>query len=100
LKTLKALFCLFTLIFLCSHAIGQTYTQTYKDKCTGEIKLVTTQYINGNAVVSFYNQVRVFTPTEVQSGVVQAWLNGVYAAYSTMGCPTNQVVQQTVNQTV
>jgi len=79
---------------------GQTYTQSYVDKCTGEIKLVTTSYVNGNAIVSFYNQVKTFTPAEVQSGLVQTWLNGVYAQYSTMACPTNQVVQQTVQNTV
>ena len=35
-------------------ANGQVYTQTFIDKCTGETKIATTTYINGNAVVSFY----------------------------------------------
>lgn len=79
---------------------GQTYTQTYVDKCTGEVKTVTTTYVNGNAVVSFYNQVRTFTPIEVANGTVQTWLNTVFAQYSSMACPTSQVVQQTVQNTV
>jgi len=59
------------IIVICScaqTAIGQTYTQTYKDKCTGEIKVATTTITNGFATVSFYNQVRVFSPQEVMAG--------------------------------
>ena len=48
---------------------GQVFTQTFIDKCTGEIKIASTTYVGGNAVVSFYNQVRTFTPLEVQSGI-------------------------------
>jgi len=81
-------------------ANGQIFTQTYVDKCTGEIKTVTTNHINGNTVVSFYNQIRTFTPAEVQSGAVQTWLNTVYAQYNSMACPTSQVVQQAVQNTV
>lgn len=101
MKALKSF--LFSVFIFCLawKANGQTtYTQSYVDKCSGELKLVNTTFVNGNAVVSFYNQIKVFTPLEVQSGIVQTWLNGVYAAYSAMGCPTNVVVQQTVNQTV
>ena len=79
---------------------AQTYTQTFVDKCSGQIKTATTTMVNGNAVVSFYDQVKIFTPLEVQSGAVKLWLNSVYLAYSTMGCPTNIVVQQTVQQAV
>lgn len=90
----------FILVLFCQFVNGQTYTQTYVDKCSGEIKVATTTYTNGYATVSFYNQVKTFTPLEVQSGAVQIWLNATYAAYSTMACPTNQVVQQTVTQAV
>ena len=44
------------IILFANKANGQTYTQTFIDKCTGEVKVATTTYINGNAVVSFYNQ--------------------------------------------
>ena len=54
-------------------ANGQTYTQTFIDKCSGEKKIATTTMFNGYATVSFYNQVRTFTPQEVQTGVVQSW---------------------------
>ena len=90
----------FILIMFCQIAIGQTYTQTYKDKCSGEIKVATTTMVNGYATVSFYNQVRVFSPLEVQSGAAQLWISATYTAYNTTGCPTNVVVQQTVQATV
>lgn len=77
---------------------GQTISQTFVDKCTGETKVATIQYVNGNAVVSFYNQIRVFTPIEVQSGAMQTWLLSVYNTYANLSCATNPVVQQAVQQ--
>jgi len=63
------------ILFFSFTSKGQTImTQTFVDKCTGEIKIATTTYVNGNAVVSFYNQIKTFTPSQVQSGVLQAWL--------------------------
>jgi hypothetical protein len=75
-------------------------TQTFIDKCSGELKIATTTYVNGNAVVLFYNQIKTFTPAQVQSGELQIWLQQTYLAYNSTGCPTNIVVQQTVQQTV
>ena len=71
---------------------GQTMTQTFVDKCTGEVKVATIQYVNGNAVVSFYNQIKVFTPLEVQSGIMNTWLLSVYNTYANLSCATNPVV--------
>ena len=90
----------FLLVLLCQIVSGQTYTQTYKDKCTGEIKVATTTMTNGFATVSFYNQIRVFSPMEVMAGAVNIWITATYAAFNTMGCPTSVVVQQTVQNTV
>ena len=89
-------------LFLFSQKVsGQTYTQTFIDKCTGEVKLATTTYVNGNAVVSFYGNIRTFTPLEVQSGQLQVWLQTTYATYSSLPCPTTPTtVQQTITQTV
>ena len=81
-------------------ANGQTFTQTFVDKCSGQLKVATTTYVNGSAYVSFYDQMRVFSPAEVTSGAMQIWLQSVYVTYSTVGCPQNVVVQQTVQQTV
>ena len=88
------------IILFANKANGQTYTQTFIDKCTGETKVATTTYINGNAVVSFYNQIKTFTPLEVQTGQLQVWLQTTYAAYNTLACPVSTVVQQTITNAV
>jgi len=85
---------------IAEEARSQTYTQTFIDKCTGEKKVATTTYMNGNATVSFYNEIRTFTPIEIQTGQLQAWLTTTYAKYNSTACPTNVVVQQTVQTTV
>ena len=86
------------ILFFCGKSFGQTYTQTFIDKCSGEKKIATTTIINGNATVSFYNQVRTFTPMEVQTGIVQTWLFTTKATYEALTCPVinNPIVQQTV----
>ena len=89
---------LFLLVMFAIDVNGQVITQTFVDKCTGETKVATINYVNGNAVVSFYNQIRVFTPIEVQSGAMQTWLLSVYNTYANLSCATNPVVQQAVQQ--
>jgi hypothetical protein len=79
---------------------GQTYNQTYVDKCTGEVRVVTTMFINNNVIVSFYDQIKTFTPIEVQSGVMKTWLELTYNNNNSLPCPTNQIVQQTIQNTV
>jgi len=93
--------CLLLLITLCLFTIkvnAQTFSQTFIDKCTGERKVATTTMMNGFATVSFYNQVRTFSPLEVQSGVVQSWLLTTKATYEALTCPVinNPIVQQAV----
>ena len=78
--TLLILFVTLTSIKL----LGQTYTQSFVDKCTGEKKIATTTMINGYATVSFYNQIRTFTPLEVQTGVVQGWLLSTKTTYESI----------------
>jgi hypothetical protein len=71
---MKKIIFLFIILCFASISYGQTYSQTFIDKCSGEKKIATTTMINGYATVSFYNQVRTFSPLEVQTGVVQTWL--------------------------
>ena len=55
------------MFLLASKANGQVYTQTFIDKCTGKTKTATTTYVNGNAVVSFYDQIKTFTSAGISS---------------------------------
>lgn len=95
------LFILIT-ILISKQTVGQTFTQTFIDKCSGETKIATTIMINGNATVSFYNQIKTFSPIEVKSGMVQTWLITVKTSYEAFTCPIvdNPIVQQAVANTV
>lgn len=83
-------FILTVILLFANQAKGQTYTQTFIDKCTGEKKIATTTYINGSAVVSFYGQVKTFSPFEIQTGALQVWLTQTYALYNSLACPVSQ----------
>ncbi len=92
---------LFFLLAISLKVNAQIFTQTYVDKCTGEIKIVTTTPAgNGMVVVAFYNQIRTFTNADLTNGTVQSWLNQVYADYNSRPCPVTNIVQQTVTQAV
>lgn len=102
MKKCYTLFLFFLFLLSFQNVSGQaTVSQTFIDKCTGEVKIATTTYVNGNAVISFYNQIRTFTQAEVNSGIAQIWLLQVKTTYESITCPINNpVVQQTVQQAV
>lgn len=69
------------------------------DRCTGEVKVVTANFVNGSATVAFYNRVRTFTYQDFQSGVLQAWLIETYSWWNTLSpCSTTTQQTQTAQQ--
>jgi hypothetical protein len=94
------------LLFLSLTSISeaQVITQTFVDRCTGEVKIVTANFSNGPTAVAFYNRVKTFTYQEYLSGALQAWLTETYTWWNNLSpCApaqqqTNQA-QQTVAQT-
>ena len=70
------------------------FTQTFIDRCTGDVKVVNANFVNGSATVAFYNRVRVFTYQEALNGVLQAWLNETYNWWNTLS-PCSTTTQQT-----
>ena len=83
---------LFTLLGLSGY--GQTiFTQTFIDRCTGEVKVVNAVFVNGRATVAFYNKVRVFTQQEATNGTLQMWLNETYDWYYKLS-PCSVATQQ------
>ena len=81
---------------------SQALVQTYTDRCTGEVKLLSVQ-IGGQTVVAYYNKSRVFTSTEFTNGTLQAWLEDTYSWYQALspcssGNATSQTTQQTTSQ--
>ena len=75
-------------------AKGQVFTQTFIDRCTGETKVVTANFINGPTTVAFYNRIRVFTPQEATNGTLQQWLIETYNWWNALS-PCAQAAQQT-----
>ena len=74
---------------------GQTiFTQTFIDRCTGDVKVVNANFVNGSATVAFYNRVRLFTYQEALNGTLQAWLNETYNWWNTLS-PCSTTTQQT-----
>ena len=49
---------------------AQSFSYTYIDPCTKEIKSITVSSMNGNLpiVMNYYGQVKTFTPAELQNG--------------------------------
>ena len=90
----KILSILFFLL-LTNIAYGQTvFTQTFVDRCTGDVKIVTANFVNGSATVAFYNRVRTFTYAEYTNGVLQQWLMETYVWWNSLS-PCSTATQQT-----
>lgn len=93
---------IFTLIFILTVSIqsySQTVTQTYYDKCTGEVKVFVIP-LQGSTVVVYYNKTMSVTYNDVQSGAFQKWLEETYLWWSTYNpCSAAQATQTVVQQT-
>ena len=87
----KLLIILFLLIGYNSYS--QTFTQTFVDRCTGEVKIVTANFVNGSATVAFYNKIRIFTYAEFTSGVLNQWLIETYEWWNLLS-PCSAATQQ------
>ena len=85
---------LIVLLFSAS-AYSQVLTQTFTDRCTGQVKTVQIQ-MQGTTTVAFYNQVQTFTAQDFYSGAVKAWMEKTYAWwYNLSPCSTAQTTQTT-----
>ena len=87
----KLLFILF-FSFITHIGYGQTtFTQTFVDRCTGDVQVVTANFVQGSAVVAFYDEVRTFTYQQYTNGELQQWLAETYAWWNALSpCSTAQ----------
>ena len=89
----KLLFILF-FSFVTHIGYGQTtFSQTFVDRCTGDVQIVTANFVQGSAVVAFYNEVKVFTYQEFLNGQLQQWLIQKYTWWQALS-PCSQAQQQ------
>jgi hypothetical protein len=89
----KLLIILFLLITNVTFA-QTTFTQTFVDRCTGQVSVVTANFVNGSATVAFYNRIRTFTYQQFLNGELQQWLSETYVWWSTLS-PCATATQQT-----
>jgi hypothetical protein len=90
----KLLFILF-FSFITHIGYGQTtFTQTFVDRCTGDVQVVTANFVQGSAVVAFYDEVRTFTYQQFLNGQLQQWLVQKYTWWQALS-PCSQAQQQT-----
>lgn len=71
-----------------------TFTQTFVDRCTGDVQVVTANFVQGSAVVAFYDEVKLFTYQQFLNGQLQQWLIQKYAWWQALS-PCSQATQQT-----
>lgn len=93
---MKKLLSLLIFIFITNISYGQVFTQTFVDRCTGDVKVVTANFVNGSATVAFYDKIRTFTYQQYLNGELQAWLIQTYnwwQALSPCSSTTTQVQQ-------
>lgn len=97
---MKKLLIILLLIISGSTYAQTTFTQTFVDRCTGEVRVVTANFVNGSATVAFYNKIRTFTYQEFLSGELQQWLNETYTWWETLSpCSSATAETQTAQQT-
>ena len=84
------------LLFLLVSNIGYsqtTFSQTFVDRCTGDVQIVTANFVQGSAVVAFYNEVKVFSYQQFLNGELQQWLIAKYTWWQALS-PCSQAQQQ------
>jgi len=87
---MKWWYLLFSLLLYTSSLHSQSLVQTFVDRCTGEVKVITIPF-EGNTVVVFYNRSASFNINDVRSGALQAWLEETYSWWASISpCSTNQ----------
>ena len=67
------------LLFLLSsvYSLGQGFTYSYEDPCTLKTKEIYIPNPNGSVALSYNGQTQSFTPTQLQSGALENWINQV-----------------------
>ena len=101
---MKKLFLILIFSLITHLGYSQAFTQTFVDRCTGDVQVVTANFVQGSAVVSFYNRIRLFTYQEYLNGELQKWLVETYAWWNALSpCSQAQAqatqAQQTAQQT-
>ena len=61
---------------------GQSFTYSYVDPCTKNIKFINAD-MSAPIVIAYYGQIQTFTYTQLSDGTFDAWINNIYNKYKT-----------------
>ena len=82
---------------------GQSFTYTYVDPCTKNMKTIYAD-MTSPIIVVYYGQAKTFTYTDLQTGTLELWMNDLYIKYKTtspcQGAAVTTTTTTTTNQTM
>ena len=82
---------------------GQSFTYTYVDPCTKDMKTIYAD-MNSPIVVVYYGQAKTFSYNDLQTGNLEIWMNDLYNKYRTtspcQGAAITTTTTTTTNQTL
>lgn len=82
---------------------GQSFTYTYVDPCTKDLKTIYAD-MNSPIVIVYYGQAKTFSYQDLQSGTMELWMNDQYNKYKTtspcQGAAVTTTTTTTTNQTM
>ena len=93
---MKKKFFIFLSILWVNYSYSQIFTQTFIDRCTGEVQIVTANFNTGTAVVAFYDEAKLFTYKQYINGDLQRWLQQKYSWWAALS-PCSSATAQTQN---
>lgn len=89
---------LFLILAAFNQAKAQSFSYSYTDPCTGNIKSISVP-ANGGIAVSYYGQIKTFSYNEFLNGTFDNWANSTFAQFQTTS-PCAEVVGLTTAVTV
>lgn len=81
---------LFLILAAFNKAKAQSFSYSYTDPCTGNIKSISVP-ANGGIAVSYYGQIKTFSYNEFLNGTFDNWANSTFAQFQTTS-PCAEVV--------
>ena len=66
-------------LLLCFTVSSQTLTYSYIDPCTGSLKKL--EVPSNGVTITYYNQIKTFSKTEIINGSFETWASNVFAQY-------------------
>jgi hypothetical protein len=76
---------------------GQSFTYSYVDPCTKNIKFINAD-MSAPIVIAYYGQIQTFTYTQLSDGTFDTWINNIYNKYKTTS-PCQGVLTTTTTTT-